>query len=170
MKTLKDLTVEEVTTLLDYEHKTGVFRWVSRAGRGGRIPAGTQAGNLNKEGYRYIWINGKLYTASRLAVLIMTGSWPKHQVDHVNRDTSDDSWENLREAEQRYNKANSKRYKNNTTGFKGVTFDKERELFTVRIRENGTYRRLGRFETAEEAHEAYKKAAKRLYGEFANNG
>jgi len=51
-----------------------------------------------------------------------------------------------------------------------VTWEAERELFTVRIRENGVYRRLGRFETVEEAHEAYKKAAKRIYGEFANSG
>jgi len=100
----------------------------------------------------------------------MTGSWPKHQVDHINRDTGDDRWENLREAKQSQNKANSKRYRNNSTGLKGVTWEAERELFTVRIRENGVYRRLGRFETVEEAHEAYKKAAKRIYGEFANSG
>jgi hypothetical protein len=170
MKTLEDLTVEEVTALLDYDHKTGVFRWVNCAGRWGRIPAGSRAGTPNKEGYRYICINGRHYRACRLAFLIMTGEWPKHQVDHINRDTGDDRWENLREAKQTQNKANSKRYKNNTTGFKGVTFDAERMKFTVRIRDNGTYRRLGRFDTAEEAHEAYKKATKQKYGEFANAG
>jgi len=170
MKTLKDLTVEEVTGILDYDHKTGIFRWINRSGQGGRNPAGSRAGGLNKEGYRYIWINGTFYRACRLAVLIMEGRWPKHQVDHINRDTGDDRWENLREAKQSQNKANGKKYRNNSTGLKGVTWDAERELYTVRIRENGVYRRLGRFETVEEAHEAYKKAAKRIYGEFANSG
>src|SRR5665213_3032102 len=118
MKTLKDLTVEEVTGILDYDHKTGIFRWINRSGQGGRNPAGSRAGGLNKEGYRYIWINGTFYRACRLAVLIMEGRWPKHQVDHINRDTGDDRWGNLREAKQSQNKANGKKYRNNSTGLK----------------------------------------------------
>jgi len=170
MKTLENLTAEQVENLLEYDPEMGVFKWKNIAGRGGRIPAGTQAGNVNTEGYRYIWIKGTLYRASRLAWLLVHREWPKHQVDHVNRNRQDDRIDNLREASQEQNQANTKKRVTNTTGFTGVTFDKDRMLYTARIRENGVYRRLGRFTTAEEAHEEYKKATKRIYGIFAHSG
>lgn len=170
MRKTNKLTHERLIEVLDYEPKTGVFAWRHNVGRFGRIPAGSQAGALNHEGYRYITIDGAIYRASRLAFFFMKGEWPKHQVDHKNRDTGDDSWENLREATPSQNKRNSGIYKNNTTGYKCVTFDKDRGKYTVRLKIDGVYKRLGRFDTAEEAYAAYLSRINDLHGEFANTG
>jgi hypothetical protein len=128
------------------------------------------AGGLNKEGYRYISIDGRSYRASRLAYLYMTGEWPEHQIDHKNVNPGDDSWDNLREATQSQNKRNSKKYKNNTTGYKCVYWDADRNCYTVRMAMNGKRLRLGRYSTIEEAHQAYLAKVQELHGEFANTG
>ena len=164
------LTQERVMQVLDYNKETGEFRWRVPAGRYGRIPVGSIAGSINKEGYRYIHVDGGFYRASRLAWLYVTGEWPEHQVDHQNVNPGDDRWENLREASQSNNKRNNKQYKNNSTGYKCVTWDSDRLCYTVRVTANGKRLRLGRYPTAEEAYAAYVDKLPEIHGEFANSG
>lgn len=162
------ITQDTLQRLLSYEPETGVFTWRVPVGRWGRIPAGTVAGSVsNAEGYRYITIDNRLYRASRLAVLYMTGELPPDQVDHKNRNTGDDRWDNLRVATQAQNKANSGVYRNNTTGFKGVYFDKERGHWRAKAKVGGKRKWLGRFATKEDAYAAYCAAVEKSYGEFA---
>jgi hypothetical protein len=64
-------------------------------------------GGIHKStGYCRIGIDGCLYRSSRLAVLYMTGEWPKAEIDHVNCNKADDRWENLREATHAQNQRN----------------------------------------------------------------
>jgi len=100
----------------------------------------------------------------------MTGDWPKHQIDHINRDPRDDRWDNLREATQSENQRNKGLQKNNTTGYKCVYFEKDRNHWTVKVGINKKRFRLGYYKTAEEAHEAHRKHIEFLHGEFANAG
>lgn len=158
------LTQKLLKALLTYEPETGVFRRHS-GGRAG--PPGSIAGRLHPEGYRYIFVSGKQYRAARLAVLYMTGSWPPDQVDHRNRNTSDDRWSNLRLATQSQNKANSSMYRNNTSGFTGVYWDADRGHWRAKTKINGKRKWLGRFKTREEAHAAYLAAVTKTFGEFA---
>lgn len=58
----------------------------------------------------------------------------------------------------------------NTTGFKGVTWDKARGKFKAHIKIHGAITNLGRFSTAEAAAEAYNRAATATHGPFANLG
>lgn len=155
MKTLSEITKEEVNSFVSYDPATGIFRWRNSSGRFGRIKAGAVAGYLNKEGYRYIRFNGVAYRACRLAWLIIYGKWPDGQIDHINRDTGDDKIKNLRDVTQSVNKSNCKIYRNNTSGFCGVSFDKQRKKWVANMsNNNGKKKKIGRFDTAIAAHEA----------------
>jgi len=87
-------------------------------------------------------------------------------VDHINGDKLDNRKSNLRICTRQENLMNVAKKKNNTSGFKGVCFDKQSQKFKAQIRIDGKQKFLGLFEKAEDAHEAYKKAAVKLHGEF----
>jgi hypothetical protein len=156
-------------THLNYDPATGVFTWkTARRGRPyGHIPAGTRAGSVWDDGYRRICIEGRSYRASRLAVLFMTGEWPPYQVDHKNRERSDDRWSNLRLAMPFQNQGNRPVNPNNSLGIKGVCYEPGRKKYKAYIQVAGRTVNLGRFDTAEEAKAAYDAAAKKYFGEFA---
>lgn len=166
------VTVDRLREVLDYDPATGVFVWKLTLGSrgGGRAPAGTIAGTQNNGyGYRVITIDGSRYLASRLAWLWMTNKWPTIFIDHINCDRSDNRWVNLREANRHQNQANSRNRRNNTSGFKGVSFDKNLQRFRAYIWINSKKLHLGTFETAQEAHDAYLDEAKRHHGPFARS-
>lgn len=56
---------------------------------------------------------------------------------------------------------------NNTSGYTGVFWNKEKKRFVARIKTNGVEERLGSFKTVEEAAAAIDRAAVRNRGEFA---
>ncbi len=104
---------------IKYDPQTGVFTWV------GKIEnqwAGLQAGMIEKKGYRQIEISGHRCKAHRLAWFLMTGAWPKHQIDHINGVKDDNRWCNLREATNAENKRNAGRRADNTSGYKCVSW------------------------------------------------
>lgn len=88
-------------------------------------------------------------------------------VDHQNHDTLDNRKQNLRPATQGQNSGNRRKSKNNTSGFKGVSFKKSHKLWVASIRVNYKLRQIGYFRTPEEAHEAYCQEAIKEFGEFA---
>lgn len=163
------LTQERVRELLVYNAKTGIFRWRKNAGRYGRIPAGTLAGGRTKEGYLRIGVDGVCYFATRLIWVYVHGHFPPDQVDHRNRNPSDDRLSNLRLATQSQNKANSRLYRNNSSGFKGVSYERARDSWVAFIKFGGERRKwLGRYKTKEAAYAAYCVASKEIHGEFSN--
>ena len=164
------LTHARLRELLDYDPETGRFTWrVNGCGRFMR--AGASAGSIKKRGHRQICIDQVIYMAGPLAVFWMTHRWPKRLVDHSNAIADDDRWTNIREADHSQNGANSRTWKNKKySQFKGVTFDKSHSRFQATIKINYRSIYLGRFDTAEEAHAAYIKAARQYFGEFAREG
>jgi hypothetical protein len=90
------------------------------------------------------------------------------EVDHKDHDaTLDNREENLRVATHSKNQQNRGPQKNNTSGFKGVTFSKPTGKYAGSIGFNKKYVHLGYFNTAVEAAAVYNWAAKRLHGECA---
>lgn len=164
------LTVKELRDRLHYDPDTGEFTWVL-SNRTDKI--GKRAGTVLPVGYIQFALCGHKQYAHRLAWLYMTGSWPVDQLDHINGNKSDNRWCNLREATNAQNGANRGAQRNNrTSGLKGVFRDRRLRIrpwvsYITRNRENY---RLGRFDTAEEAHLAYRAAAARLHGDFAHMG
>jgi len=132
---------------------------------------GQQAGYLKKnKGYVYIEIDGKSYSAHRLAWFYVTKNVPTTQIDHINRNKSDNRFENLREATHGQNRANSR--STNKHGVKGVRrlpwMKDTDKCWQASITHNKKVIYLGCFHTMEEAHLAYCDAAQRLHGNFFN--
>ncbi len=173
---LKDLSQSVVKALFSYDPEEGLLRWRNPSGRHGRIAAGSVAGGPNKEGYRYVSINGRFYRGSRLVWLYMTGQWPKVQVDHKDRDTGNDKWDNLRLATGTQNRANAGKQKSKkrkpTSMLKGVQAVPKAKSIRYRAiaTRDGVREHLGYFDTEDEAHAAYLKRSKELHGEFASDG
>ena len=92
------------------------------------------------------------------------------QVDHEDGNRANNTFKNLRIGSSRENNCNSTKRKDNTAGYKGVSFDKRNKKFNARIQNYGKPLFLGNFNTAEEAHEAYKAASVKYHGEFSNFG
>lgn len=161
------ITQRELKALFTYDPETGLFYSARKTSKKeiGQVVQGSRG----KEGYFYIAIKRKRYKAHRLAFLYMTGFIPKI-VDHDNNDTFDNRWANLRSATDVENARNASKRKDNTSGYKGVCWHKQTGWWRARISYRDRRVHLGSFATAEEAHEAYKKAAAELHEDFANVG
>ena len=59
-------------------------------------------------------------------------------------------------------------YKNNTSGFKGINWEKNIKKWRAEIRHNNKKLHIGYFKTKEEANNARVKKAKDLFGEYTN--
>ena len=161
------MDAELVRDLFNYDPETGLLRWRKAVSR---HAAGAVAGTVRGD-KRYIEVRcaGKYYGAHRLAFLWMTGRWPNPEIDHINQDGTDNRWSNLREATKAQNAANRRVAKTSQTGLKGVIRVTRDGItkFEARIRLNGKQKHLGRYETGQEAHQAYVRAAEQAHGAFA---
>ena len=90
----------------------------------------------------------------------------KNVIDHINHDIKDNRRCNLRECFQGQNRYNSRINSNNTSGYKGVWYDKSRNKWAAEIHCNNKKKMLGRFDSKQEAVEAYTAKAKELFGEY----
>ena len=146
----KNITQEELHNVLIYNKLTGHFYWLYDNKRNG-IKASTKAGTINSDGYIMITIDCKLYYAHRLAWLYTYGYFPEHQIDHINKIKHDNKIENLRESNHSCNARNTKTYITNTSGVKGVVFDKRNQKWKAQIVVNYKAISLGRFVDFDEA-------------------
>lgn len=162
------LTQARLKELLHYEPETGVFTWlVTRRSYGGKISIGSVAGNPTFYGYRQIGADGCRYPSHRLAWLYIHGEMPKEHIDHINGIRDDNRIENLREANRFENLSNRGKNKNNTSGYKGVWFNKKLGKWIAGITCNRKVIHIGVFDTPELAYESYCLKALELNGEFA---
>lgn len=89
------------------------------------------------------------------------------EVDHINGDRTDNRKVNLRVCTRNQNGKNLGKKPQNTSGFKGVVWDKCREKWRAQIQHNQVMKNLGRFENKEDAARAYDAAARERFGQFA---
>jgi len=152
--------------LFDYNSTTGEF--FSKTARASCVKIGERAGGINSnKGYWEICIDGKKYAAHRLAFLYTHGYLPK-ELDHKDRNRSNNRIANLRPASRSENAANSKAQRNTRSGRKGVWW--HGTGWQAVIRRKGQRFHLGTFSTPELAHAAYMAKARALFGEFACDG
>lgn len=147
------LTQEILREILHYDPETGLWSWLKPASR--NIKPGDRAGSFSGR-YIRIQIWGTHYQSGRLAWFYMTGEWPPNLIDHKDRDSHNDKWENLRLATHSENNFN--RY----TDIRGVAKTGNRWRAQV-----GPYEYVGTFDTFEEAVVARDIEARRLGGDFA---
>lgn len=163
MEITRKLT-ENIKELLEYNPATGEFFW-KISGHG--IYAGTRAGSIYPNFYRYIQIDGVDYRAGRLAWFFMTGEDPQVFIDHKDGIRGNDRFLNLRKATNSQNQANRGKPWTNTSGFKGVSWSAGRGKWQATITVNGKAKSLGRHLSIVDAAKAYKAAAVDAWGEFA---
>lgn len=168
-----ELTAEYLRSIMDYDPESGLFTWKHRADKkpawNGKF-AGEIAGGLMPAGYVQIGIDLKGYYAHRLAWLYVYGESPPQELDHIDRDRANNRVTNLRPATRAENRRNASIRSDNTSEFKGVSFIKPTRRWDARIMHSRRQICLGHFDTPEEAHAAYRKAAEQLHGKFACAG
>ena len=158
------ITHDELQSVLNYDQISGIFTWA--VNKNSRAMKGYIAGYQEKNGgYLQIVINKKTYRAHRLAWFYVYGYMPK-QIDHINRIKSDNRIINLRVCTTQENSRNTKVNSKNTSGFKGVTFNKDKGKYQASTKINGKGKHLGLFNTAKEAGECYDNFVKNNHGEF----
>ena len=156
----KELTAEELRELLHYDQETGIF--TRKVSTSNRVKVGAVAGCPGGYGYLLISVHSRLYQAHRLAWLYMYGEWPKGQIDHLNRNRSDNRIANLRDVTQKQNLQNRSKSSTNTSGHPGVVWHKRISKWLAYIKHNYKQIHLGYFSILEEALSA-RKAAEKLY-------
>ena len=124
-------------------------------------------------GYYMVKLNDKTnkktkYIHKLVAEAFLTNNEGKPHVDHINNDKSDNKLTNLRFATLQENIRNTKLYKNNTSGCKGVYYCKKSKKWRSRIKIDGIPVHLGCFDTIEEAKQSRHDAVKKAFGEFIN--
>ena len=90
------------------------------------------------------------------------------EVDHIDKNGLNNRRENLRKATAAQNQHNQRKARHNTSGFKGVSFCADRQLWQSQIQTDGKRKFLGRFSSAEMAFDAYCRASALLHGEFGS--
>lgn len=153
------LTQAELQAQLHYDSETGLFTWIKTNSKAGYYP---------ENNYSQVGVNNKLYYGHRLAWLYAYGYFPKY-VDHINGIKSDNRLINLREATNQQNACNSKIPTTNTTGIKGVMWNKNAKKWHVQITLHKKRYHIGYFSDFFEACCIAFVARTKFHGDFANN-
>ena len=131
--------------------------------------AGEPAGWLHYSGYLQTSVNfngrKRQLMVHRIVWALMTGAWPRNEIDHRTGIRDDNRPKNLREATHAENQHNQRLVKRNTSGFPGVHWDKPCGKWRARITLARRRINLGLFPTREAAFAAY-LAAKAIHHPF----
>lgn len=143
---MKRLTQERVRELFDYRDGN----LIRKVAQSNCVKIGDTAGSLSY-GYLETGVDGGRYMVHRLIWLWHHGYLPENNIDHIDRIKSNNKIENLREASQSCNLRNCGNFKHNTSGIKGVFWDKIQEKWRSSIKVMGNNKDLGRYGDKNEA-------------------
>lgn len=118
---------------------------------------GQEVGSLDNRGYLKVGLDRKKYLVHRLIFLMHHGHLPE-LLDHIDRNKLNNKIENLRECDKEVNSWNRDKQANNTSGYRGVSWNKAAGKWHAYIKIKGKRKHLGLFSTPEGASEAYEKA------------
>ena len=167
----KELTHEYLKQCIDYNPDRGEFKWKITQGR---AMYGSDAFRVENPRDNIICLRTeiltKAYSTNRLIVFWMTGYMPSPNrfVMPIDNNVLNLRWNNIKVGSR--NDANKKRRNVGALASKGVCFHARNKKYSAKIHINGKRKHLGYFKTEAEAAEAYMKAARKHYGELANDG
>lgn len=164
------LNRELLTALFWYDEELGELRYKARSSPLSRVEVNGVAGHLNRSGYRVISLNGKQHRAHRLIWLILVGEIPNgYHIDHIDGNRANNHISNLRLATSVENQRNAKKRRDNTSGTKGVSFDKRSGKWRYQIRKDGK-NITAFFDTKDEAIDRVRQLRELIHEDFANHG
>ena len=134
--TMKVFRDGRIFTLFTY--KDGRERWIERSS------------NPDKKGYIRIQIGEKHYFAHRLIMIAFVGE-SEQEVDHIDRNKSNNNFENLRYCSRTENALN-RDYVDNA---KGYGWHKSNKKWQAIISIDGKLKHLGYFDNEQDARTAY---------------
>lgn len=121
--------------------------------------------------FRWHYANGKAVRCEKGKTIFMHReimNTPKGMdTDHINHLKLDNRRCNLRICTRGENQMNRRKFINNTSGYKGVSWHKATGRWQANIRKNYKLKCIGYFENVLDAAKAYDESAKSLHGEFA---
>jgi hypothetical protein len=148
---------KEILERFYYEPMDGTLRYkkpLQKCVKGG------VAGVADIKGYKRVSVLSKKFLVHRVIYFLNAGTWPK-EVDHIDRDKTNNKFENLRPCTRSQNRFN-------TSGEnKGVSWYARHRKWQATITLNGKQKHLGYFENKEDAKLCYNSAATKIAGEFA---
>ena len=177
------LSFDFMSRCLSYNKGSGKFIWLERTpdmfddtGRGSlwrcrkfnATFAGKEAFTANSDGYRVSNFYGKVLKAHRTAWLLHYGEWPHGDLDHIDRDRSNNRISNLRLAERIENNRNVSSAFGASSKYLGVYWSRGKSRWVANIKVGGKTRYIGAFTSEVDAALAYNEAAMRSFGEFAS--
>lgn len=131
----KKLTQRRLMTKFVYDPETGSLFYKK---------SNKKAGYDDGRGYLLTVIDGERHYNHRLAWLYIYGYLPENCIDHINRDPSDNRICNLREVSMQCNVRNNSLAKTNTSGVKGVHWQRGRQVWEAYITVSGKRKALGK--------------------------
>jgi hypothetical protein len=148
---LNHVSLDQLKTVISYDPSTGVFTWIvsNRPGWDGK-----EAGWLLNNGYIAIEVFGQTVLAHRLAWFYSHGIWPVGEIDHRDRDRTNNRISNLRDVSKSTNQANVGLRTDNTSGVRGINWNKRLSRWAVRLQVNNKRYFLGYFDSFDDAVEA----------------
>ena len=157
------LSLKRALEVFHYDPDTGTL---TRRIKTGKACAGSTVDCVRYSGYLGTGIDGEQLLAHQIICLLQLGRhlYVEEILDHIDGNKLNNAWSNLRVVNQSINQLNqTKPSKNNNSGYLGVAFDKSRNNFMATITIKRENINLGRYATAVEAANAYKKAKEFFY-------
>lgn len=111
---------------------------------------------VSADGYLLVGVDYKIYLVHRLIYLMETGTLPE-LLDHIDRDKLNNRISNLRPADKELNSWNRGLQVNNTSGYRGVSWNKGVSKWHAYIKVRGKRIHLGFYNCPEEASAAYEQ-------------
>lgn len=148
--------LERIQKFISYEPMSGCWIW---------------SGAWNLHGYGKLRHSKVYWLAHRFIWTMFNGPIPDgSELDHRCHNPACVNPEHLRLASHGENMRNSLMQRNNRTGLKGVSWRPDRRKWRATIMASGVFKHLGYFNSPDDAHKAYCRAASQLHGQFANPG
>ena len=139
----------------------------ARAASGTRWLAGRRVGSVSDSGHRAVSVDGVKLYEHRVMYAMTHGEWPTSDVDHRNQSKADNVPNNLRLSDHSRNAQNAGIRRDNTSGYRNVSWDAARQKYTVHVTRRGKTYTFGRHDDLEFADLVAQEARRKLFGSFA---
>jgi hypothetical protein len=155
----------KISLQIDESSPSGLT-WITNIGK---IKSGTFAGTLRSDGYWQVCFNRRIWQNHRIIWALVNNADPgQFQIDHIDGNPSNNTSKNLRLATVQQNQHNRQKIPcNNTSGFVGIDWRRDKCQWRARIKVNGKTINLGYFDSIDNAILVRKNAELKYFGNLS---